>query len=415
MDERIVITGCGVVAPNGIGTAAYWQALSDGKSGIKAINRFDTNEFKSKLAGEIQDFVAEDHLGAKGLRELDRTTRFLCAATKMALEDSRLEITPDNTDEVGACTGTTLSSLWNISEMDRQIVKDGPFTDAGLFAGTVINAASSWVSIKFNIQGFNTTISNSYTSSLDALRYSCDFLKTGRVRYIVLGGVESLSLATFAGFSILEFLAGKRGEEVSCPFDKRRNGIILGEGAATVILESETSALQRKAPILAEVRGVGNHFDAYRIGKYRPHAPGLRASMREALACAGLKETDIDHISAAANSVHKQDLLETEAIKAVFGKKAHKIPVSSIKSMVGESFSAAGLMQIVAGIGNIRYNRLTPTINYHVPDPECDLDYVANTSRPADIRNILINNSGPGGNNATAILSRYNQERKTHG
>lgn len=409
MDKKIVITGCGVVAPNGIGKEAYWQALREGKSGIKAISRFDTNQFKSKLAGEIQDFEAEKYLGAKGLRELDRTTRFLCAAAKMAIEDAKLEITPETTDEIGVCTGTTLSSLWNTSEFGRQIIQDGPlFTDVALFPGTVANAASSWVSIKFNIQGFNTTISNGYTSSLDALKYACDFLKTGRVKQVVLCGVESLSVATFTGFSVIEFLAGIRGEEVSCPFDKRRNGIILSEGAAVVILEDEESARKRKVPVYAEVKGSGASFDAYKMGKYHPQAPGLQESMRMALRESRLKEADIDYISAAANSVAKQDLLETQAIKAVFGKKAAQIPVSAIKSMIGESFSAAGMMQIVAGMGNLMYNFISPTTNYFVADPECDLNYVVNKAQSVKTRNILINNFGPGGNNSSVILARYN-------
>ncbi|HQQ06988.1 MAG TPA: beta-ketoacyl synthase N-terminal-like domain-containing protein, partial [Candidatus Omnitrophota bacterium] len=176
--KRIVITGVGVVAPNGIGKEAFWQALKEGRSGIKAITRLDMNQFKTKLAGEIADFKAEDHLGNKGLKTLDRTTRLLSASSKMAIEDSGLVIDDTNTDDIGVCTGTTLSSLWAIAEFDRQIIKDGPlFTDVALFPGTVANAASSYVSIRFNIQGFNTTVSNGYTSGLDALQYAMDFIR----------------------------------------------------------------------------------------------------------------------------------------------------------------------------------------------------------------------------------------------
>jgi 3-oxoacyl-[acyl-carrier-protein] synthase II len=408
-NKRIVITGVGVVAPNGIGKEAYWGALMQGKSGIKAITRFDTNEFKAKLAGEIVDFKAEDHLGPKGLKTLDRTTRFLSATSKMALEDAKLEINDANADDIGVCTGTTLSSLWAIAEFERQVIQDGPlFTDVALFPGTVANAASSYVSIRFNIQGFNTTISNGYTSGLDALQYGMDFIKLGRAKAVLVGAVESMSVATFTGFSILDFLAGSKGEEVSCPFDKRRNGIILGEAAATVLIEDEESAKKRGAHIYGEIKGSGSYFDAYKAGKYQPQAKGLKESMLAAMQTSRLRPQDINHISAAANSVAQQDALETKAIKEVFGKHAPKIPISAIKSMIGESFSASALLQLVAGIGNMRYNFISPTLNYHIQDPECDLDYVPNKSRTAKLNNVLINCFGPGGNNASVILSRYN-------
>ena len=407
--KRIVITGVGVVAPNGIGKEAYWEALKHGKSGIKAITRFDTNQFKAKLAGEITDFKAEDHLGPKGLKTLDRTTRFLSATAKMALEDAKFEINEANTDEVGVCTGTTLSSLWAVAEFERQIIQDGPlFTDVALFPGTVANAASSYVSIRFNIQGFNTTISNGYTSGFDALQYGMDFIRFGRARAVLVGAVESMSVATFTGFSILDFLAGSKGEEVSCPFDKRRNGIILGEAAATVLIEDADSAKKRKAHIYGEIKGNGSYFDAYKTGKYQPQAKGLKESMLSAIKSSSLRPENIDYISAAANSVGQQDSLETKAIKEVFGKHAPRIPISAIKSMIGESFSASALLQLVAGIGNIRYNFIAPTINYYLSDHECDLDYVPNRARAAKLNNVLINNFGPGGNNASVILSKYN-------
>jgi 3-oxoacyl-[acyl-carrier-protein] synthase II len=407
--KRIVITGIGVVAPNGIGKDAYWDALKQGRSGIKAITRFDTNQFNAKLAGEITDFKAEEHLGPKGLKTLDRTTRFLSAASKMALEDSKFEINDTSCDEIGVCTGTTLSSLWAIAEFERQVIQDGPqFTDVALFPGTVANAASSYVSIRFNIQGFNTTVSNGYTSGLDALQYGVDFIRFGKAKAVLVGAVESMSVATFTGFTVLDFLAGSKGEEVCCPFDKRRNGIILGEAAATILLEDEESAAERNAHIYGVISGSGSYFDAYKAGKYQPQAKGLKESMLCALATSSLQPKDIDYISAAANSVTQQDVLETKAIKEVFGKHAAKIPVSAIKSMIGESFSASALLQLVAGIGNMRYNFISPTLNYHVQDPECDLDYVPNKARQAKINNILINNFGPGGNNASVILSQYN-------
>ncbi len=276
-EKRIVITGVGVIAPNGIGKDEFWQALKEGRSGIKPISRFDTSEFKCKLAGEISNFKPADFLGEKGLRELDRTTRLLCSAARLAIDDAKLKISDENTDEIGVSTGTTLSSLWDLAEYDRQVIKDGPsFTEAGIFTATVVNAASSYVSIKFNIQGFNTTISSGYASSLDALKYALEFIRLGRVKAVLVGGVESLSLVSFSGFYSLGFLAGIKGEEVCCPFDKRRNGVILGEGAGIIVIEDEEYAKKRKTEIYAEVKGIASFFDAYKIGKYHPEARGLK-------------------------------------------------------------------------------------------------------------------------------------------
>src|SRR4030042_4587828 len=399
--KRIVITGTGVIAPNGIGKEQFWTALKEGQSGIKPISRFDTSSFKCKLGGEVPNFNPTVFLGTKGLKNLDRTARLLCSAAKLALEDAKLTINYKNTDDIGVCTGTTLSSLWNFAEFERGAIKEGPlFTDAALFPGTVVNSASSQVSIRFNIQGFNTTVSTGYSSSIDALKYAIDFVRSGRIQAVLVGAVESFALINFVGFYRLDFFAGIKGEELSCPFDKRRNGIILGEGAAVIVIENEEYAKRRNATIYAEIKGMGNCFDPYKMGKYNPEATGLRESMMKAIRDSGLRMTDIDYISASANSVPEQDRLETKAIKNVFGRSAYNIPVSSIKSMIGEPFSAGGLLQIAGSMGSIIHNFIPPTINYKVRDDDCDLDYVANKSRLARINNILINSFGPGGSNA---------------
>src|SRR4030066_510552 len=385
--KRIVITGIGVIAPNGIGKEQFWTALKEGHSGIKPISRFDTNGFKCKLAGEINNFNPAVFLGSKGLKNLDRTTRLLCSTAQLAIDDAKLTINYKNTDGIGVCTGTTLSSLWNIVEFDKGVIKDGPlFSDAALFPGTVVNAASSQVSIRFNIQGFNTTISTGYSSSIDALKYAIDFIRLGRVKAALVGAVESFALVNFIGFYRLGFFAGIKGEELSCPFDRRRNGIILSEGAAVIAIEDEEYAKNRKANIYAEVKGLGNCFDAYKMGKYDPDASGLKESIKKAITNSGLGITDIDYISASANSVPEQDRLETKAIKDVFGRSAYNIPVSSIKSMIGEPFSAGGLLQIAASVGSMVNGFVSPTINYRVKDDDCGLDYVANKSRMARIK-----------------------------
>jgi 3-oxoacyl-[acyl-carrier-protein] synthase II len=406
--NKIVITGLGVIAPNGIGKEDFWQGLKEGKSGIKPIKRFDTSDFKCKLGGEIDDFKPAQFLGSKGLKSLDRTARLLCSSAKMAIDDAKLEINYKNTDDFGVCTGTTFSSLWNAAEFGKDAIREGPlFTNVALFPGTVINAASSQVSIRFGIQGFNTTVSTGYSSSMDALKYAMDFIRLGRIKAVLVGAVESLAMANYIGFYRLGFFAGIKGEEISCPFDKRRNGIILSEGAAVILIEDEEYALRRNAKIYAEIKGAGDCFDAYKMGKYDPEAKGLQESMKRAIMNAELKVEDIDYISAAANSVSEQDRLETKAIKDVFGRSAYNMPVSSIKSMTGEPFSAGGLLQITASIGSLAKGFIPPTINYKIRDEECDLDYVANRSRKARLKNILMNNYGPGGHNSSLVISKY--------
>jgi 3-oxoacyl-[acyl-carrier-protein] synthase II len=407
-EPKVVVTGLGVISPNGIGKQEFWQALKEGHSGIRPITVFDPGLFKTRLAGEVVNFDAESFLGTKGLRNLDRSTKFLCSAVKLALEDAKLQVTEDNTDEIGIVTATTLSVIWNIAEFGKEAVQDGPqFVNPAEFPGTTINAPSSQVSIRFNIKGFNTTVSTGYTASFDALRYAVEFIKLGRARAVLVAGVEGLSFQSFAGFYKVEFLAGIKGEEICCPFDNRRNGIILGEGAGVLIIEDEDYAKNRGARIYARIIGIENSFDAYRSGKYHPYAEGLKNSMSKALKSSGLNKEDIDYISASANSVILQDKLETAAIKGVFGRYAKKIPVSSIKSMTGETISVAGLLQVIASIGSINEDFIPPTINYRIKDEDCDLDYVVKSSRQAKINNILINNFGPGGSNASTIISRY--------
>lgn len=411
-EVKVVITGVGVIGPSGIGKDKFWQALKEGRSGIRPITVFDPALFKAHTAGEVVDFSAEDFLGAKGLRNLDRSTKFLCSAAKLALEDASLKVSLDNADEIGVVTATTLSVIWNIAEFSKEANNEGPqFVNPAGFPGTTINAPSSQVSIRFGIKGFNTTVSTGYAASLDALKYAMDFLRSHRAKAVLVAGVESLSFQNFVGFYNLGFLAGINGEEISCPFDRRRNGIILGEGAAAIIIEDEEYAKKRNSRIYARVISAENSFDAYRSGKYHPGAGGLKRTMSKALKNASIStdisKEDINYISSAANSVVQQDELETSAIKEVFGEHAGHIPISSIKSMMGETLSAAGIFQIAASIGAMEGDFIPPTINYKEKDPKCDLDYVPNVARDAKVENVLVNNFGPGGNNASSVISKY--------
>ena len=408
IDRRVVITGLGVVAPNGIGKETYWKALKKGASGIGSPETLDLTYFKSKLAAECSDFKAEDYLGSRGLRNLDRSTKLVCSAVKLALEDGKLEITDDNTDDIGVITATTLSITADIAKFSKEVADEGfKFTNPALFPPTTMNFPSSQIAIRNKIKGFNTTMSSGYTASLDALKYATTFIKAGRAKAVLVAGVESLGFSVYVGFSKVGFLAGGKGLELSCPFDKRRNGIILGEGAGVILVEDAEFAAKRNAHIYAQVKGVETCFEAYRAAKYDRRARGLKRSMKNVLANTRMSVEDIDYISAAANSGIDQDKLETLAIQEVLGMYTEAVPVSSIKSMIGESVSADGVLQIAAAVGSIQEGFIPPTINFEEADSDCDLDCVPNKARKQQVNNILINNFGPGGNNASAIISRF--------
>ncbi len=410
MNKRIVITGVGVAASNGVGKDEFWPALKAGRSGIREISLFDKVSMKTSLAGEIKDFDPAYYLGPKGLRLLDRTTKLILTTSKLALDEANYIVSKENDDRIGLAVGTTTGSVWSISEFDKQALREGLHSvNPALFPNTVMNAPASQTAIRFGIKGFNSTIATGFTAGLDALKYACDFVRLGRADAVLVGGVEELSFQVYLGFYKLDFLAGtKEGSvEVSCPFDKRRNGIIFGEGAVVVVIEELESALKRGAKIYCEIKSQGYAFDPFRTNKYNKRGPGIRKAMRKALDSAELKETDIDYISANANSTQEADRIEAEAIHEIFGDYAREVPVSSIKSMIGDTFSVSGLMQVAASVGSLEGQFVSPTINYLEPDEHCDLDVVANVSREMKVSNVMINCFGPSGVSNCVILSKY--------
>ena len=407
--KRVVITGVGVIASTGQGKKEFWQSLKDGRVGYRPVTLFETGEFSVHIAGEITDFDPVRYLGSKGLRTLDRSTTLLVAASRLAIADAGFQITDENTDDVGVSVGTTLGSIKSISDFDVVTIKEGPrYVNPALFPNTVINSPASQVSIWNNIQGFNTTISNGFTSSLDAMSYAYDFLQMERAVMIYAGGVEEMCALTFEGFHALQFLSGSKNGEpfINCPFDRRRNGITFGEGACLLAMEDYAHAKKRGADILAEVLGFGYYFDPFRLHKYNPRGPGVKAAMKNALDNAGVAPEDIDYICANANSTPAADKIETQAIKEVFGRRAYEIPVSSIKSMTGECFSVSGAFAAAAAVGVLREGFVPPTVNLREKDPDCDLDYVPNESRPAKVDHVLVTTFGPNGSNCCMVLGR---------
>ncbi len=409
MKRTVVISGIGVLSPIGVGRDNYWEGLFQGKTGFREISLFDTAPLPVHRAGELADFDPLSLLGKKGLRDLDRSTRLICSAAKLAIDDSKLEITEENAPSMGVSIGTTFGSLHSISQFDRTGLIEGPrFVNPSHFPNTVINSPASHVSIRYKIKGFNTTISTGFCAGLDALSYAADFIRLNRADVVLAGGVEELCEETFLGFHKLGCLSGTDGSEpLCCPFDARRNGIILSEGAAVLILEDEEHALNRGAVILARVLGFGNAFDPSADSRFNHAGQGLKNAIVLALKEASLNPEDIDYICACSNSSKGLDKMETRVLKEVFGQHAYTIPVSSIKSMVGESFSASGALSLSAGVGAIQKRLIPPTINYKEKDPECDLNYVPNEARQKRVKTVLVTSTDPYGQNSAVVLGSY--------
>jgi 3-oxoacyl-[acyl-carrier-protein] synthase II len=402
-----VITGIGVVAPNGIGKEEFWRNLEAGKNGIEPITGFSTRKLPVKIAGEVKGYDPEKVLGPKGLRNLDRSALLLMGAAKQAIDEARLVINEKNADNIGIATGTTFSHLWPIAVFDKEVFKEGiDFANPALFPSTVINAASSQVSIRFNIRGFNATLSTGYTSSLEALKCGLNALSNRQIKTLLAGSVDTLSYPVLFGFHHLGYLAGLKGVAVSCPYDRRRNGPLLGEAATMLVIEDQEEAMKNRRKPLARVKSVASYFDAHSIARIHSHGKGLEKAIRIALDKAKIVPEDIDYIAGCANSSVDLDRIEVSALKTVFERRLKNIPVGSIKSMTGETFSASGALQIIAAAGAIDRGILPPTINFEVKDDSCIVDCVPNRSRPMRIKHALITSFGPGGYNSACVLEK---------
>lgn len=400
MKRHIVITGIGIISPIGIGKVAFQDAMCKGVSGLDKITLFDTTPYKTKIAGEITNFAPQAILGPKGLRTLDRSTKLVMAASKLCLDDANLTIDEQSADDIGVAVGSVFGSIKSVSDFDRDALVDGPrYVNPAYFPNTVINSPASEVSIRFNIKGFNATLSTGFCASLDAINYAADFIRFGRTRTALAGGTEELCEQLFIGFYETGFMAIARDEAIalSCPFDKRRKGVLLGEGSAVIALEDAESALKRGAKVYAQLKGFCTTPN---------QEGGMRRSMVKALERSQLGPGDIDLILAGANSSIEGDRLEAQAIKKVFQQQASTIPVSAIKSSVGEQYGNAGAVQVAAAACSIETQMVFPTINYEHKDPACDLNIMTKADNK-NIRNILINAYGKNGNSSSLVVSRF--------
>lgn len=410
--KRLVFTGLGVISPIGNSFSEYWDNLSQGRSGFKLITLFDTSDLKVKTAGEITEFNPKEYLGSQNLLDLDRATLLLLSAAKLALADAQLEINQDNTTRMGVSVGTTFGSVHSISKFNRESLSEGPrYVNPSIFPSTVGNSAASRVSIRFQIKGLNATLSTGLCSAIDAVDYACNTLRLGRVETILCGSVEDLNIQTFLGLYKLKYLSGVRDktEVISCPFDKRRNGIVFSEGAVVLVMQNLDAALKSKAKIYGEVLGIGSSFDPVKFYKYNPNGDGMKEAMRLALKDAKLLGKDIGCIFANANSTLDADVIETRAIKDVFGSYAYKVPVTAIKSTVGEGMSVSGGFAMISALGVLQSDVIPPTANYEEKDPECDLNYVVNKCQKKRLSNIMINAFNPAGANISLILGKVSK------
>lgn len=411
MDRRVVITGVGLITPLGIGVDETWSALCAGKSGISEITRFDASDYQTKIAGEVKDFHPEDHLPKK---EAKRTTSFIAyaiAATRMALEDSRLNINSSNGDRVGVILGCGLGGLSILEENSRIIDKKGPRRVSPFFIPMMIgNMAPGMISIHFGAKGPNSSVATACAAGNHAIGDAFKIIKRGGADAMITGGVESVITATcFAGFNSMKALSTRNDEpeKASRPFDRDRDGFVVGEGCGILILETLEGALKRGADIYAEIRGYGMSGDGYHMTSPPPDGEGAARCMTTALNDAGISYDKIDYINAHGTSTPLNDLYETIAVKSVFKDKAYSIPISSTKSMTGHLLGGAGGIETVFTALTIHHGIIMPTINHENPSEECDLDYVPNIARKMNVENAMTNSFGFGGTNAALILSKF--------
>lgn len=404
---RIVITGVGVVAPNGIGKEAFWNSCFAGVSGIRPVTLFDTRRYRCHRAGEITEFAPEEYVGSKGLRTLDRTTRLALVAAQLALQDAQVPLPPAPGNDLGVVLGSTTGSLHSISDFDLVGLREGPrYVNPALFPNAVINSPASQVAIRFQLQGLNSTVATGFTASLDAFGYALDMLQLERSRALLVGGVEELCLETFVGFDRLGLLApAGNGQPWCAPFHPRRCGTLLGEGAAFFILEPLESARQRHVPVYAEILGHGTAFHPDSMHRYDPAATAAVTALRQVLQEAGIAPEEIDYVNACANATPGVDAMEVTALKAVFGDRASRIPASAVKSLLGEAFSASGALQVALAIGAMVRQQIPPTIRGAREEPWTELHLVPERAQPASVETVLVESFGLAGI-ASALVMR---------
>ncbi len=412
MKNRVVITGIGAITPIGIGKDAFWQGLLAGKSGITKTTRFDASEYTAQVAGEVKDFEPNDFIDKKEAKRMDRNAQFAVAASKLAIEDAKLEVTDENADRIGAYIGTGIGGIETLHKQYETLFDKGPGRISPFFVPMMIgNMAAGQVSITFGLKGPSSCIVTACASGTNSIGDAFRVIQRGDADVMLAGGTEAcISPAAVAGFCSMKALCSDFNEEptrASRPFDKNRSGFVMGEGSGVVVLETLEHAKQRGAHIYAELVGYGSNSDAYHITSPSPGGVQAAKCMQLALNDAAMNPQDIDYINAHGTSTNMNDETETMAVKTVFGDHAYNLAMSSIKSMTGHLLGAAGGIECIATALTIEQDIMPPTINYETPDEGLDLDYVPNEARQKTVNAALTNSLGFGGHNACLILRKY--------
>ena len=411
MKRRVVVTGLGAITPLATGVEKSWQSLCQGKSGIGMITGFDASDFKTRIAGEANDFNPLDFMDRKLVRRLDRFTHLALAATRMAVEDSRLTINPGNAERVGVVIGTAACGIESLIKNHQLLLQGARHRISPFFVPSFPgNIAAGQVAIQFGAKGPNLCPVTACAAGTHAIGEAARIIQRGEAEAVIAGGSDAaIAPLIFAGLDAGGFTSTRNDEpeKASRPFDKDRDGFVSSEGSGTVILEELEFALNRGARIYAEVLGYGLNSDAYHIVAPDPEGEGAARCMKMALNDAGISTDKIEHINAHGTSTVLNDLSETRAIKSVFQGLSKKIPITANKSMIGHLWGAAGAVEAIFSILTITQGIIPPTINYETPDPECDLDYVPNVARKAKVRIALSNSFGIGSTNATLIFGQF--------
>lgn len=409
--SRVAITGLGVISAIGAGKEAFWASLRAGKSGIKRVNKFDPTPYPTQFAAQLNGFDFGSYIDAKWSRRMDLTSKMAVSAAKMAVKDSGLNLDAEDRERIGVVVGTAMAGHAFILEQHDVYKEKGPMRINPFTALTVFpDAPASFISIELGLYGPSFSLATACSSALDAVGYAFNAIRKRELDVILMGGAEATVFPqAFSAFCMLRAMSQRNDdpERASRPFDKERDGFVLGEGAGMLVLEDLDHAKQRGAHIYAEIMGFGMTCDAYHMTAPEPSGRQATRAIQIALKDAGVKPTDIDYINAHGTSTPLNDKTETLVIKQVFGQHAYQVPVSATKSMIGHLIGAAGAVELIATTLSLEHQVIPPTINYEFPDPECDLDYVPNVARKATIDYALKNSFGFGGKNSALVIKKY--------
>jgi 3-oxoacyl-[acyl-carrier-protein] synthase II len=408
--RRVVVTGIGAVTPLGNDVETTWKNIVAGKSGIGPLTRVNADEYPAKVSAEAKDFNPEDFIERKEARKMDRFTQFAVAAAQMAVKDANLTINDENSDRVGVWIGSGIGGMETFEQQFEIFQQRGYRRVSPFFVPMLIpDMATGQVSIMLGARGFNSCTVTACATGTNSIGDAFKVIQRGDADAMITGGAEApITKMSVAGFCANTALSTNPDPNTACrPFDKNRDGFIIGEGSGIVVLEELEHALARGAKIYGEIVGYGATGDAYHITAPAPGGEGGARAMKMALNDSGLAPEEIDYINAHGTSTEYNDKFETAAVKEVFGDHAYKLAMSSTKSMTGHLLGAAGGIEAIFSVLSMRDSILPPTINYETPDPECDLDYVPNTARPQTINTVMSNSLGFGGHNATIVLKKY--------